>query len=500
MTRGDVRRPTRIRRAAACTGTVAAVGGLVAVFLLTNAPGPQFVTTGGLQLRGGSAAPNKVFRSTVDWCGTDTAATDRPDAIAGRQFHVIYAFPSDGTDRFTTLAGPIASDVAAMDGWWRLQDPTRAPRFDLAAFPGCATGFGQLDLSRVQLKQPTTFYESTTVRMPRLVSELNQTFADPAKKYLVYYDGAVDDPRLCGQSAVSPDRGGPFAFSVVYAQACRADIGSGAITASVITHELSHNLGAVPPHGPPNACPGDSAHVCDDENDLMYPTTRGQGLSAVVLDVGRNDYYGHGQGWWDLRNSDWLVHLDAPGFALTISFGTSTGTGTVTSDQPGIACPPSCSSLWSPGTKVTLTAAPAAGSRFAGWSGACSVDPCSVTMAGPESAVALFVRQAGMTVSIRHPSGTSGKVTSRPAAISCPPTCTATFDKGAQVRLVATAGPRSTFVGWTGVCSGKTTCAFFAGEGSRVTATFHAAFKPPARKLPLCKAGQTPMKAKPCRR
>jgi hypothetical protein len=33
-----------------------------------------------------------------------------------------------------------------------------------------------------------------------------------------------------------------------------------------------------------------------------------------------------------------------------------------------------------------------------------------------------------------------------------------------------------------------------------VTATFHAAFKPPARKLPLCKAGQTPMKAKPCRR
>ena len=91
-------------------------------------------------------------------------------------------------------------------------------------------------------------------------------------------------------------------------------------------------------------------------------------------------------------------------------------------------------------------------------------------------------------------------MTSRPAAISCPPTCTATFDKGAQVRLVATAGPRSTFVGWTGVCSGKATCAFFAGEGSRVTATFGAAFKPPARKIPLCRPGQKPTKAKPCRR
>src|SRR5262249_1119859 len=198
-------------------------------------------------------------------------------------------------------------------------------------------------------------------RMPRLVSELNQTFADPAKKYLVYYDGAVDDPRLCGQSSVLPSLGGASAYSVVYAQACRADIGSGAITASVITHELSHNMGAVPPHGPPNACPGDSAHVCDDENDLMYPTTRGQALGAVALDVGRNDYYGHGQGWWALRTSDWLIHLDSPQVLLTVSLGKSTGTGTVTSAVPGIACPPSCSSLWNPGTEVTLSATPAAG-------------------------------------------------------------------------------------------------------------------------------------------
>jgi len=470
------------------------LGGLAALFILTDGSGPPFVTAGGLQLRGGSAAPSKVFRSTVDWCGTDTASTDRPDAVPGRQIHIIYAFPSDGTDRFSSLAGPISSDVAAMDAWWRQQDPSRTPRLDLADFPGCASTFGQLDLSRVQLKQPTTFYESTTTRMPRLVSELNQTFADPAKKYLVYYDGAVDDPRLCGQSSVLPSLGGASAYSVVYAQSCRADIGSGALTASVITHELAHNLGAVPPHGPPNACPGDSAHVCDDENDLMYPTTRGQGLSAVTLDVGRNDYYGHGQGWWDIRNSDWLTHLDSPQVLLTVSLGKSTGAGTITSAVPGIACPPSCSSLWDPGTKVTLTAAPTAGSRFVGWSGACTADPCTVTMDGPQTAVAVFAAQAGMTVSVKHAAGTRGKVTSRPAGIACPPTCSATFDKGTAVRLVASPGPRSVFVGWSGVCTGKTACSFFAGEGSRVTARFAA------RNIPLCRPGQKSTKLKPCRR
>jgi hypothetical protein len=350
------------------------------------------------------------------------------------------------------------------------------------------------------LKQTTTFYSSTSTRMPRIVSELDQAFADPAKKYLVYYDGAVDEPRLCGQSVVSPDQGGAFAYSVVYAQACRADIGSGSITASVAAHELGHNLGAAPPHGPPNACPGDSAHVCDDENDLLYPTTRGQGLNALALDVGHNDYYEHAQGWWDLRNSDWLTHLDATQYPLTVSFGKSSGTGTVTSDLPGIACPPGCSSSWDPGAQVTLTATPAAGSRFAGWSGACSADPCSVTMSGPETAVALFAAQVHVTVAVKRTSGTSGKVTSRPAGISCPPTCAATLDQGSTVQLVATPGPRTTFAGWSGACTGKAACAFAADESASVTASFGAPLKPPARKIPLCQRGQKPTKAKPCRR
>ena len=46
-----------------------------------------------------------------------------------------------------------------------------------------------------------------------------------------------------------------------------------------------------------------------------------------------------------------------------------TGTGTMTSSPAGINCTANCSGTFNSGTAVTLTAAPAAGSVFAGWSG-----------------------------------------------------------------------------------------------------------------------------------
>jgi hypothetical protein len=49
-----------------------------------------------------------------------------------------------------------------------------------------------------------------------------------------------------------------------------------------------------------------------------------------------------------------------------------TGTGTITSDPPGIDCPDDCDDLFAANLPVTLTAKPATGSVFAGWSGACS--------------------------------------------------------------------------------------------------------------------------------
>ena len=60
---------------------------------------------------------------------------------------------------------------------------------------------------------------------------------------------------------------------------------------------------------------------------------------------------------------------------------TQTGNGTVTSQPPGIDCGAACSADFDLGALVTLTATPAQGSYFAGWSGACTgLDACHLVM------------------------------------------------------------------------------------------------------------------------
>src|SRR4051812_37800613 len=60
------------------------------------------------------------------------------------------AYPSDGVDRFAVFSSAIATDLGAVDTWWRHQDYTRTPRFDLADL-GCPGTMGSLDISDVQL-------------------------------------------------------------------------------------------------------------------------------------------------------------------------------------------------------------------------------------------------------------------------------------------------------------------------------------------------------------
>jgi hypothetical protein len=68
------------------------------------------------------------------------------------------------------------------------------------------------------------------------------------------------------------------------------------------------------------------------------------------------------------------------------------GSGTVTSTPAGINCGSDCSQNYTDGTSVTLTATPAAGSRFSGWSGACSgsTASCTISMSGSRAVTATF--------------------------------------------------------------------------------------------------------------
>lgn len=66
-----------------------------------------------------------------------------------------------------------------------------------------------------------------------------------------------------------------------------------------------------------------------------------------------------------------------------------------------------------------------------------------------------------------------GTVTSNPAGINCPTTrCAANFSAGTGVMLTATPNAGSTFVGWSGACSGRGTCTVVMNSNQAVTATF----------------------------
>jgi hypothetical protein len=67
-----------------------------------------------------------------------------------------------------------------------------------------------------------------------------------------------------------------------------------------------------------------------------------------------------------------------------------------------------------------------------------------------------------------------GQVTSSPAGIACPPTCTATFVAGDLVQLTASSATGSVFRGWTEACTGPATACqvTLTAVGARATADF----------------------------
>jgi DNA-binding beta-propeller fold protein YncE len=82
------------------------------------------------------------------------------------------------------------------------------------------------------------------------------------------------------------------------------------------------------------------------------------------------------------------------GHTLTVALA-GTGSGSVTGS--GISCPGTCSQTFPAGTGVTLTAVPASGSTFAGWSGDCAGTnfTCTVTMSQVHAVTASFAASGG---------------------------------------------------------------------------------------------------------
>ncbi|MBI4844423.1 MAG: InlB B-repeat-containing protein, partial [Nitrospirae bacterium] len=136
------------------------------------------------------------------------------------------------------------------------------------------------------------------------------------------------------------------------------------------------------------------------------------------------------------------------GFDLDVT-RTGTGSGTVTSSPAGINCGAACSADYNPGTVVTLTATPAAGSTFAGWSGNADCTDGIVTMDASKNCTATFNTEM-LQLSLTSIGTGSGAVISSPAGINCGGDCTESYAYNTSVTLTAAPATGSTFAGWSG--------------------------------------------------
>jgi uncharacterized repeat protein (TIGR02543 family) len=162
----------------------------------------------------------------------------------------------------------------------------------------------------------------------------------------------------------------------------------------------------------------------------------------------------------------------APQLVVTV-----TGNGNVSGGSGAINCGNNgnvCSARFSLNSTVTLTASPATGATFLGWSGACggTATTCTVLMSESKSVSATFSAGPPVLLSVSVTGG--GTVTG--GGISCgngATTCNASVPANSSVVLTATPASGATFTGWGGACSGTaTTCTVSMTSAKSVSATF----------------------------
>lgn len=146
------------------------------------------------------------------------------------------------------------------------------------------------------------------------------------------------------------------------------------------------------------------------------------------------------------------------------------GNGQVTSLPSGIDCPGMCDAAFEDQQTVTLTATPSPGNTFLGWTGDCTgLNLCSVFLDSDSTVNAEF-RLDLFTLSVAVQG--MGSVTSSPAGIDCPGSCSAQFAPASSITLTPNPEPGQVFVSWSGACSGTGDCVVSLDSNQNVTALF----------------------------
>lgn len=157
--------------------------------------------------------------------------------------------------------------------------------------------------------------------------------------------------------------------------------------------------------------------------------------------------------------------------SITVSLA-GDGDGTVTSSDGAINCASTCSAAYDYGAKVALTAAPAGGSKFAAWGGACTGTSatCVVTASEVSSVVASFDRNLrSVAVTVQG----AGTVASLVASLDgCQDVCTASVAQLTPLTLTAQADDGYEFLGWSSPCGVGPKCAIVVDNALSLVAEF----------------------------
>jgi hypothetical protein len=256
----------------------------------------------GVAVAGASASTTALPRATAD----------RPDDLAGPQIHVVYAVPSDGEDRHLDDNGTLEGSVASFQAWLAQETGGPALRMD--------TYQGSLDVTFARLAKTEAELAALDPYLRDGIEDELQVmgFTAPGKLYAVYYDGLSNyacggaswPPVIPGNVVAMYLRGLPTqpvpCSSNVFARADQAP----SYWEYAMLHDLLHGLGFVPQCAPNHHRAG---HVTSPNNDLMWAGDVGHWEFPAKLDVGRDDYYGHGRGnCLDLAVSPYLTGNAVP--------------------------------------------------------------------------------------------------------------------------------------------------------------------------------------------
>ncbi len=210
---------------------------------------------------------------------------------------------------------------------------------------------------------------------------------------------------------------------------------------------------------------GDDSVAVSTNATIRFPTPVASGASYGVTvgqqPTGQTCSVSSGTGTIATADVTASVSCAESAYALSTTI-TPSGSGSVSCD--GAACKTSYGYSTTP---ITITATPASGYSFSGWSGDCSgTGTCSVTMTADHSVTASFAATSYKLSTGVSPSGSG--------SISCDGAACYTHYRPSATPITITATPASgySFSSWSGDCSGTGTCTVTMTADHSVTANF----------------------------